>query len=235
MIKQENVGGQAAKVDELEDEVKLISNELHVTKIELSKNYEMSSEKYEKLEDIFRNLKLENKNLKKISVDKIVHLESELRNATTAVIEMTTSENILHPSSLSPTSSSSTASLSPISEASSLSPKVKTHPWNHTPLFIPDQTMCSTPCRHPAQCTTRPPRAPPAPSITFLRNERSKYHLHMMSKSVEEFTGCLKCFSVENENYGCDKCTWLKWWFKWHGETHGFPDINPWIYNQHIE
>ena len=54
-----------------------------------------------------------------------------------------------------------------------------------------------------------------------------------MNKTKDNLTGCLKCFSVDNENYGCDKCTWLKWWFKWHGDRHGFPDIHPSVYNKY--
>ena len=108
------------------------------------------------------------------------------------------------------------------------------HPWNKTPLFISAKGQCCSTCRHPTQCTTRQPRTPPLPSITFLVNEKSKYHLHMMTKSADDFAGCFRCFSVENENYGCDKCTWLKWWFKWHGDRHGFPDISPWIYKKYL-
>ena len=34
----------------------------------------------------------------------------------------------------------------------------------------------------------------------------------MMLWTRKEFAGHTKCFSIENENYGCDDCTWLKWW-----------------------
>ena len=89
-------------------------------------------------------------------------------------------------------------------------------------------------CSHIPQCIVRQPLPPPFPSITHLVNLTSKYHLHMVSKTADDFDGCYGCFSVENENYGCDKCTWLKWWFKWHGERHGFPDISSRIYKQHL-
>ena len=29
----------------------------------------------------------------------------------------------------------------------------------------------------------------------------------------------------------CDKCIWFKWW----GELHGYPDINPWSFREHLE
>ena len=137
----------------------------------------------------------------------------------------------------SPTLNSSPSS-SPSSSLTNLSlrpkSKMKSHPWNNVPLFLSAQTQRSSTCEHPNQCTTRQPRSPPLPSITFLINEKSKYHLHMMTRSVDEFAGCFRCFSVDNENYGCDNCTWLKWWFKWHGELHGFPDVSPWIYKKYL-
>jgi hypothetical protein len=56
----------------------------------------------------------------------------------------------------------------------------------------------------------------------------------MMEWSGEEFQGCEGCFSVENENYGCPNCVWLKWWYKWHGDTHGYPDIRNKIYQKYL-
>ena len=94
--------------------------------------------------------------------------------------------------------------------------------------------QCSHKCDHKPQCILREPRPPPSPTITFLYNERSKYHQHMMLWSKKEFEGHSRCFAVENENYGCDDCTWLKWWYKWHGENHGFPDIPEWIYKKYL-
>ena len=55
----------------------------------------------------------------------------------------------------------------------------------------------------------------------------------MINNTVDNFTGGIKCFSVDNENYGCYKCTWLKWWFKWRGDRHGFPDIHPSVYEKY--
>ena len=90
-----------------------------------------------------------------------------------------------------------------------------------------------TSCQHATQCVTRQPYPPPSPSSPFLFHEVSKYHVHMMNKTADDLIGCIKCFSVDNENYGCDKCTWLKWWFKWHGDRHGFPDIHPSVYKKY--
>jgi hypothetical protein len=38
------------------------------------------------------------------------------------------------------------------------------------------------------------------------------------------------CMRIEYENYGCENCLWYKWW----GEKHGFPDINPWSFREHL-
>ena len=91
-----------------------------------------------------------------------------------------------------------------------------------------------TVCEHEHQCVLRQPYPPPSPSSPFIVHEVSKYHIHMMTKTTEDLTGCIRCFSIDNENYGCDKCTWLKWWFKWHGDRHGFPDIHPSVYRKHL-
>ena len=100
---------------------------------------------------------------------------------------------------------------------------------------VPPRQQCSSSmCEHTPQCVVRQPVPPPFPGITFLYNERSNYHKHMMLWTRKEFAGHTKCFSIENENYGCDDCTWLKWWYKWHGETHGFPDIEEWTYKKYL-
>ena len=88
-------------------------------------------------------------------------------------------------------------------------------------------------CIHEQQCVMRQPFPPPSPSSPFLEHDVSKYHIHMMTKTPDELTGCIGCFSVDNENYGCDKCTWLKWWYKWHGDRHGLPDIHPSVYRNY--
>ena len=88
-------------------------------------------------------------------------------------------------------------------------------------------------CEHPTQCVIRQPYPPPSPSFPYLVHEVSRYHEHMMEKSADDLVGCINCFSVNNENYGCDKCTWLKWWFKWHGDRHGLPDIHPSVYKKY--
>ena len=89
-------------------------------------------------------------------------------------------------------------------------------------------------CNHAQQCVVRQPYPPPSPYSPFLEHEVSKYHIHMMTKTPEDLVGCIGCFSVDNENYGCDKCTWLKWWLKWHGDRHGLPDIHPSIYRKYL-
>ena len=89
-------------------------------------------------------------------------------------------------------------------------------------------------CKHEQQCVIRQPFPPPSPSSPFLVHDVSKYHIHMMTKTPDELTGCIGCFSVDNDNYGCGKCTWLKWWYKWHGDRHGLPDIHPSAYRKYL-
>ena len=89
-------------------------------------------------------------------------------------------------------------------------------------------------CSHEIQCVVRQLYPPPSPLSPFLIHEVSQYHVHMMRMTVDNLAGCLKCFSINNENYGCDNCTWLKWWFKWHGDRHGFPDIHPSKYRKYL-
>ena len=104
-------------------------------------------------------------------------------------------------------------------------------------LLIPSITPCLNRrdhCTHSSQCILREPLPPPFPSITFLYNENTQYHMHMMQWSKKEFAGCAKCFSIENENYGCKDCRWLKFWYGRHGETHGFPDISTWTYKKYL-
>ena len=104
------------------------------------------------------------------------------------------------------------------------------HPWNKIPLQRPVSSSKGL-CEHKTQCVVRQPFSQPLPSITFMRHEVSKYEQHMINRS--SFHGCLKCFSIDNDNYGCGDCTWLKWWFKWHGLRHGFPDIHPSVYKRY--
>ena len=110
------------------------------------------------------------------------------------------------PSSSNPSTSSLYPTLSnPSSRSSPCSiPLHKPiHPWNSITLTIPAHGQIRrSKCDHSTQCVIRQPWSPPFPSITFLINEKSKYDQHMMEWSREEFGGCFKCFSVDNENYG---------------------------------
>ena len=101
-------------------------------------------------------------------------------------------------------------------------------------LCFPPIKKCSDVCTHSPQCIIRELLPPPFPSITFLYNEESQYHTHMMQWSKDEFAGCGRCFSIENENYGCRDCRWLKFWYGRHGQTHGFPDLANWIYRKYL-
>ena len=88
-------------------------------------------------------------------------------------------------------------------------------------------------CHHSPVCVSRQPLPPPSPSVTFLHDDRSKYHEHMMSEygAPGRYGGHERCMNGNSKNYGCDSCVWLKWF----GDLHGFPDINPWDYKKYLE
>ena len=90
-------------------------------------------------------------------------------------------------------------------------------------------------CIHFPQCITRQPLPPPSPSMPFLQNKDSRYHEHMISNVgvPGKYGGCERCMrEYYSKNYGCDgECLWLKW----HGELHGYPDINPWDFKKYLE
>ena len=89
-------------------------------------------------------------------------------------------------------------------------------------------------CIHSPQCIIRQPLPPSSPSMPFLRNQDSKYHEHMMSNAgvPGKYGGCERCMrEYYSKNYGCDDCVWLKW----HGELHGYPDINPWDFKKYLQ
>ena len=88
-------------------------------------------------------------------------------------------------------------------------------------------------CQHVPQCITRQPIPPPMPAITHLKNDVTKYHIHMLSESgvPGRYGGHDRCLDAYSKNYGCDACVWLKW----HGNLHGFPDINPHDYRKYLE
>ena len=126
--------------------------------------------------------------------------------------------------------------ITPTPEYSSLLPtsSISHDCGNSDEIFEADSTKPEhNDCQHVPQCVIRQPFPPPSPVSPFIFHEVSKYHIHMMNNSVDDLAGCIRCFSVNNENYGCDKCTWLKWWFKWHGDRHAFPDIHPSVYKKY--
>ena len=148
--------------------------------------------------------------------------------------------NLIPSGQLNNRSSSTTNSLSlpsatPLPSLSTITlPTTSTTSTTTNMTSFSEVNSSSSSCQHPSQCIVREPRPPPFPTITFLYNERSKYHKHMMEWSKEAFAGCERCFSVDNENYGCDACVWLKWWYKWHGDTHGFPDMDTKTYQKYL-
>ena len=87
-------------------------------------------------------------------------------------------------------------------------------------------------CSHSVQCVIRQPRPPPPDKCTIMVHEGSRYHEHMDSQAgvpyqlgqTHEY-----CLRIDYENYGCEDCIWYKKW----GPLHGYPDINPWTFQEH--
>ena len=153
------------------------------------------------------------------------------------------------PSTPSTTQSSMTQSRSPSSDGSAIpTPSEPSHSSFTSPTSpkptpgssdaIPSQpTPCSstgptTGCLHIPQCVERQPRPPPPEKCSILVHPGSKYHEHMVSESgvPSRFWTHEYCMRIEYENYGCEECIWFKWW----GQLHGYPDINPWTFKEHL-
>ena len=88
-------------------------------------------------------------------------------------------------------------------------------------------------CSHSPPCISRQPYPPPLPSITYLKNETTEYHLHMLNSAglPGRYGGHERCMNAYSKNYGCERCIWLKW----NGELYGLPDINPHEYKKYLD
>ena len=88
-------------------------------------------------------------------------------------------------------------------------------------------------CHHTPQCVIRQPKPPPSDKCAILVHDGSRYHEHMISERgvPSRYSTCEYCMRIEWKNYGCEDCIWFKWW----GELHGYPDINPWSFKEHLE
>ena len=122
------------------------------------------------------------------------------------------------------TSSSDPLSTSPTSPSATLL----------TPPSTSESSSSSTKkCTHESQCVIRQPKQPPPDKCKILVHKGSKYHVHMDSEEgvPARYNTHDYCMRIEYENYGCADCIWFKWW----GELHGYPDINPWSFKEHLE
>ena len=96
-----------------------------------------------------------------------------------------------------------------------------------------EESPCEAFCHHSPQCVLRQPKPPPAEKCKVLIHPGSNYHEHIISERgvPSRFSTHDYCMRIEYENYGCQDCVWFKWW----GELHGYPDINPWDFKEHLE
>ena len=88
-------------------------------------------------------------------------------------------------------------------------------------------------CSHSTHCVARQPLPPPPEKCSILCHTGSKYHEHMASETgVPSRYGTHEyCMRIEYENYGCEDCIWFKKW----GFLHGYPDISPRSYREHLQ
>ena len=79
----------------------------------------------------------------------------------------------------------------------------------------------------------RKPNPPPPEKCTILHHSGSKYHEHIISSGgvPARFNTHEDCMRIDNDNYGCSDCVWFKWW----GELHAYPDVNPWSFKKHLD
>ena len=214
------------ETNHLKAEVVKLGEELYETKLELTNQYRVVKE------------------IKKEKVKQETHLVEEsyvndVYKETLNMKETKSSATFTKPISSQPTSSVQALKkmnirlpVGPVSKSvSTFKPSpIKYHPWNNTPLVTSEHS--SMKCNHSPQCTIRQPRPPPLPSVTFLVNHQSKYHEHILTRAGVPgcYGGHSQCFSIDNANYGCEDCVWLKW----HGDLHGYPDINPWDFKKYL-
>jgi hypothetical protein len=85
-------------------------------------------------------------------------------------------------------------------------------------------------CSHTQQCIIREPFPPPLPALAPLVNEYSLYHRKTMAGELDWGSTCWYCMRIDYEKYGCDSCVWINCF----GELHGFPDIAPHDYKDHL-
>ena len=239
------------ETNHLKAEVIKLGEELHETKLELTNQYrvvkEIKKEKVKQETHLVEELNQAEDALNKeeIRVNDVIvankKLYKEILNMKkikgSASSVSTSPNNSTKPLSSQPgfqalKENNISLSLGSVSKSvSTFQPSpIKYHPWNNTPLVTSEHS--SMKCNHSPQCTIRQPRPPPLPSVTFLVNHQSKYHEHILTRAGVPgcYGGHSQCFSIDNANYGCEDCVWLKW----HGDLHGYPDINPWDFKKYL-
>ena len=136
---------------------------------------------------------------------------------------------------------SSKATISPITITSTSLDPSKKSPSNPTQTaeilatFLPNCSSISAniTCAHTPTCILRQPKPPPPDKCSILEHFGSRYHEHFSSsEGVPSRYGTHQyCMRIDHNNYGCEKCVWYKWW----GELHGYPDVNPWLFKEHLD
>ena len=101
--------------------------------------------------------------------------------------------------------------------------------FNYIPTFISSNaSLNNSNCSHENQCFIRQPFPPPLPAMTPLVT--SLYYMKTVAGELDWGSTCWYCMRIHCHNYGCESCVWMKHF----GDLHGYPDINPSEYKQHL-
>ena len=229
---------------ELEDEQKIIKEKEKMLK-KLGVKCENLTTNLKNVKTELQRVKNENKKFLKNKIksipisDSVATSETENPDKSEHEIEKDLNRNIPQEINLSSCSSSlntnglpGTPSKTPCTASHASSPSPCTPPG--TPPRASPRASVGSPsmCSHPMQCVIRQPTPPPPDKCTILVHDGSKYHEHMDSQAGVPYQlgGTHEyCMRIDYENYGCEDCIWYKKW----GELHGFPDINPWTFQEH--
>ena len=135
------------------------------------------------------------------------------------------------------TSQVTSTSANPVSAASALCVSATDLLNNVVPIIQSQDSSASSASSsstsQPCVTVARQPLPPPPEKCSILCHTGSKYNEHMASETgVPSRYGTHEyCMRIEYENYGCEDCIWFKKW----GLLHGYPDISPRSYREHLQ
>ena len=235
-----------AEIEALKKETNSLSNAVKIKEKEINKIKVKNENNSENL------LKVKNENSKlKIEKNKAVKDRMEFEKKIKTPPQTSSKSTDMSPSSCHSTSTNTSCSYSNMStntntcSYSNASTNTTTPDSNQntpaTSIFSKSAAASSTStpstsshiCSHSTQCIERQPKPPPQEKCSILQHTGSKYHEHMASMGgvPARYHTHENCMEIDHHNYGCRDCVWYKWW----GELHGYPDVNPWDFKKYLD